>query len=297
MTAAAVFHRNGVDVVNAGTDLAGNAVVRFREVDPNVCTTDVCHGVGHGPGDGEDVLVQGLHFLTVGVDVSHTLFGELNFQNKLCLQLFAFEIVRIKRTEHGGGIKSGVQQSRCQTEGAGGGAVIAEPTGVGDHAGVQGFGSQRGDLPAGLQRQSGDDTAAAFEAGVHSLRIGNGAGENVMIHTGGGGGQLITVIADQMRAAAVQNDGQRIVISLIGNHIHLRVFHKREKFCIIAHGKDLFLRIIFKKQVLQTDLAAHGITIGTVMPMQDQGVVFFNQIQYTFKHPFMLPFMKLAAIF
>ena len=55
-----------------------HTVFGFGKVDPNIHATQIPHDVDHASGNGEDVGIAGGSLLTGGVDISHTVIGELN---------------------------------------------------------------------------------------------------------------------------------------------------------------------------------------------------------------------------
>ena len=79
-----------------------------------------------------------------------------------------------------------------------------------------------------------------------------------------------------MGRAAVQHHSQSTLIGAVGNRVHLAVVHEAEVSGIITDYVDSLLREIFHQQMFHANLTAHGVTVGTVMPVNDDGIVCFD---------------------
>ena len=171
--------------------------------------------------------------------------------------------------------------------GLGGGGIIAEAAGIGYHAGVQALGRQGSQRQTAFHSKSGDQTAAAFKRGVRYLDICDLLHENVVIHAQGFLSKGIAVVADELLGGGIQDDGQSAVVCLVSHLVHFGIVHKAVVPGTVAHGQHLFVGKIVQNNVLQADLAAQGITIGSVVPVDDDAVVVPDGLQNCFKHSFL----------
>ena len=99
--------------------------------------------------------------------------------------------------------------------------------------------------------------------------------ENVVVNANGLGGKGVAVVADERLGGGVQNDGQRAVVILIGDLVHLAVVHEGEAEGRVAHHIDLLLGEVFLDDVLHTNLTTHCITVGMMMTVNNDRIMFF----------------------
>ena len=249
MTAAAKQHGNRIDIDPIRPQLAQHALVALREVHPNMNPGDIRHHIDHSARNGEIVRVILFFLLLRGVNISYVVGRETNFQCELCPQTNLFVIHGVKVIIQFVGVKGLLSQKRGQTEGTCVDRVVPKTPGIRDHAGKNGLGRQRRQLPAGLHRHGGDQPAAAFKTAVHHFGLRDGFTKKVMVDARRGCGCRIAFIADKRFGGCVEHDCQRVRIDLVGHLVHDAVFHKSVTPGRVAHRIDRFARIIVQNQV------------------------------------------------
>ena len=160
--------------------------------------------------------------------------------------------------------------------GTGGGGIIAETAGVGDHAGIKGLGGQGIQLQTGLHSKLCDHTGTAFKGGINHLHIRDLTAENMVIDAHSFCCQTIAVITDEGSGAAVQDDRQRPFVSTVRDHVHGGTFHKAEESGFVADCVYFLMGEVFQQQMLHADLAAHGIAVRLVVPVDDDRIKCFD---------------------
>ena len=105
-----------------------------------------------------------------------------------------------------------------------------------------------------------------------------------MVDAGGLRGKCVTGIADERLGGCIQHDGERALISTVGNLVHDRICHKAVALSAVTHHMHRFVRIIRQNQVLEANLTAQRITVRVGVAVQDDGLVRGDSVSNQFKH-------------
>ena len=162
--------------------------------------------------------------------------------------------------------------------------VIAEAPGIRHHAGEQRRRRLRIQRPAAFLRHLRHQTAATLERVVRCFNVCNFLHEDVVVDVGGLRGKCVTGIADERLGGCIQHDGERALISTVGNLVHDRIFHKAVAPRAVTHHVHRFVRIIRQNQVLKANLTAQRITVRVGVAVQDDGLVRGDSVSNQFKH-------------
>jgi hypothetical protein len=73
--------------------------------------------------------------------------------------------------------------------------------------------------------------------------------------------------------------------------VHYRIVHKAKESGAVAHNINFLFGEILFQNMFQTQLAAHGISVGLFVPVEDDAVKAADLLHNGFKQGVFLPFV------